>query len=90
MQRGYRDVGYLLAPHVHEFRPPKATGVAWHNLVSRLQECCLSENAQEVLRWCGEAYPGLLTIIPRSQHGDFVAGMIEGLGAACANAAAPT
>lgn len=29
--------------------------------------------------WCREAYPGLLKTIPRSQHGEFGAGMIEGV-----------
>ncbi len=79
IQRGYRDVGYLLAPHIRDCQPLKATGVAWQNAVSRLQEFCLSGNAQEVLAWCREAYPGLLKTIPRSQHGEFVAGIIEGV-----------
>lgn len=86
MQRGFSDVGYLFVPHVCDFQPPKATGVARQHTVWRIQEFCLSGNAQEVLAWCREAYPGLLKTIPRSQHGGVVAGMIEG---AWRNAACP-
>lgn len=79
MERGYRDVGYLLAPHVLDFRPSTVTGDVWRDAVSRLQEFCLSGNALAVMEWCREAYPSLLAIIPRHRHGDFVAGVIEGV-----------
>jgi hypothetical protein len=79
MQRGYRDVGYLLAPDVLDFRPHQTTRGEWRNTVTRLQEVCLSGNAQEVLAWCRESYPGLLRVIPRNRHGEFVAGVIEGV-----------
>ena len=79
MQRGYRDVGYLLAPHVGDFRPTAVTSGVWGEAVSRLQEFCLSGNAVAVMDWCREAYPSLLALIPRPRHGDFVAGVIEGL-----------
>ena len=79
MQRGYRDVGYLLAPHVGEFRPHKAAAATWQHAVSRLQGFCLSGNADQVLAWCREIYPGLLKTIPFSQHGEFVAGLIDGV-----------
>lgn len=77
MQRGYRDVGYLLAPHVLDFKPSPATRSEWEEAVCRLQEFCLSGNAVAVVGWCREKYPGLLAIIPRDRHSDFVAGMIE-------------
>jgi hypothetical protein len=77
MQRGYRDVCYLLAPHVGNFRRHKTAAAAWQHAVSRFREFCLSGNAQEVLVWCRETYPGVLKAIPRTRHVEFVAGMIE-------------
>lgn len=77
MQRGYRDVGYLLAPHVLDFRPPTFTRSVWRDAVARLRDACCSGNALAVMGWCREAYPSLLSLIPRQRHADFVAGMIE-------------
>lgn len=79
MQRGYRDVGYLMAPHVGHFRPHKTAAATWQGAVSRLYELCFSGTAEDVLVWCRERYPALLKTIPRAQHGEFVAGIIEGV-----------
>ena len=79
VQRGYRDVGYLLAPHVGEFRPPTVARRVWGDAVCRLREFCQIGNAVAVMDWCRTRYPGLLAIIPQERQGEFVAGVIEGV-----------
>ena len=79
MQRGYRDVGYLMAPHLRDFRPPTVARSVWGDTVCRLREFCLTGNAVAVMDWCRTRYPGLLAIIPQERQGEFVAGVIEGV-----------
>ena len=79
MHRGFQDVGYLMAPHVRDFRPTSVARGAWGEAVCRLHEFCLSGNAVAVMDWCRTKCPGLLAIIPRERHSEFVAGVIEGV-----------
>lgn len=77
LQRGYRDVGYLLAPHVSDFQPPVFTASRWRQAVSRLHELCIAGEGAGVLAWCREAYPSLVQLVPESSRGEFAAGLVE-------------
>lgn len=77
MQRGYRDVGYLLAPHVLDFQPPAFTAPRWGMAVSRLRDLCVAGDGTGVMEWCTRAYPSLVQIVPEKSRKEFVAGMME-------------
>ena len=77
MQRGYRDVGYLLMPRAPTFRPPSVCRKAWRKRVVLLWDSCLANDARHVWEWRLNHYPTLARHIPRESRGDFVAGMVE-------------
>ncbi len=77
MQRGYRDVGYLLIPRAKNFRPPHMSQETWRENLATLLASCRANQATHVWQWCMSHYPALARQIPRESRGDFVAGMVE-------------
>lgn len=77
MQRGYRDVGYLLAARLPEFRPAQHSVTKWRQLVARLDECLETQNTAAVQAWFNKHYSALMHIIPERSHQEFVSGVIE-------------
>ena len=77
MQRGYRDVGYLLAARLPEFRPAQYTVTKWRQLIARLDKCLETQNTAAVQAWFKKHYSALMHIIPERRHREFVSGVIE-------------
>jgi hypothetical protein len=77
MQRGYRDVGYLLAIRVAEFRPVQFNARLWRRLVMELSGHVRRNEKAAVGAWFKEHYPALMHLIPDRRHREFVAGFIE-------------
>lgn len=77
MQRGYRDVGYLLAVRVGEFRPSQFNARAWRRLMLELSGHVRRNEKAAVGVWFKEHYPALMHLIPDRRHREFVAGFIE-------------
>ena len=79
MQRGYRDVGYLLAVRLREFRPALFSIRLWRQQVVFLEEHVERNERGAVRAWFKTYYPALMHMIPARRHGEFVAGFIERL-----------
>ena len=77
MQRGYRDVGYLLAPKLKEFRPAHLGVRAWFKQVAVLGEHIEAGDQISVRGWVREHYPALIQLVPEGRHRDLVAGLVE-------------
>ena len=75
LTRGYRDVGYLLAPKLRRFRPPGLSPRAWRRDLSRLRRLLGHPDDEAVLRWFSETYPELMAMIPAGERRRFVAGV---------------
>lgn len=79
MQRGYRDVGYLLAVRLREFRPALFSIRLWRQQVVFLEEHVERNERGAIRAWFKTYYPALMHMIPARRHGEFVAGFIERL-----------
>lgn len=77
MQRGYRDVGYLLLQRARNFRPPQITEHVWQERLVDLLDLCRANHAAHVWEWCLWNFPTLAQRVPRERRDDFVAGMVE-------------
>jgi len=77
MQRGYRDVGYLLAERIAEFRPAQFNARLWRRLVTCLSGHVRRNEKAAVGAWFKAHYPALMHLIPDRRHREFVAGFIE-------------
>ena len=77
LARGYRDVGYLLAPKLRRFRPPHVAPPTWSSLVRRLRGFLESGDEPAALAWFATAYPRLMAVIPKDEHREFLAGVRE-------------
>ena len=77
MQRGYRDVGYLLAPKVKVFRPAHIGVRSWLKQVAVLGEHIEANDKAAVKSWVRGHYPTLFQLVPERRHGEFVSGLVE-------------
>jgi hypothetical protein len=77
MQRGYRDVGYLLARRLRRLRPRWLGRRAWRYHLETLRECLARRDADLAMQWFSATYPGLVGLIPTEARPDFVAGVEE-------------
>jgi len=77
MKQGYRDVGYLFAPHIRRFKPPAIPSYSWIRRLRALAEPVEARNQAGVERWFQTHYPGLMGLIPVRLHHEFAAGVIE-------------
>ena len=77
MQRGYRDVGYLLAPKVKVFRPAHIAVRSWFKQVAVLGEHIEANDKSAVKNWVCEHYPALVHLMPARRHREFVSGLVE-------------
>ena len=77
MQRGYRDVGYLLIQRARHFRPKHMPKDVWQERLMPLVDSCRANQAAHVWAWCIRHYPSLASRIPRECRDEFVAGMVE-------------
>ena len=77
MQRGYRDVGYLMAVRVEEFRPAQFTTRLWRREVALLNQHVEQNDRAAIRMWFQNHYPALMHLIPERRHREFVAGFIE-------------
>jgi hypothetical protein len=77
MQRGYRDVGYLLFAKLRLFRPAHVSLRLWHWLLGDLTEHFAANDRNAIQDWFWENYPALMLLIPERRHREFVAGLVE-------------
>jgi hypothetical protein len=77
LQRGYRDVGYLLYLKLRGFRPAHASLRLWSRHVANLRKHVLGNDRSAIQAWFRENYPVLMNLIPESRHREFVAGLVE-------------
>jgi hypothetical protein len=77
MKRGYRDVGYLFAPHISRFRPSAICGWSWSRVVQSLATPIEAGNTAAVEQWFRANYPKLMELIPQTRHEDFANGLID-------------
>jgi hypothetical protein len=77
MQRGYRDVGYLLATRVRAFRPAQFDARSWRQRIAFLEEHFGRDERGAIRVWFKTHYPALMHLIPERRHREFVAGFIE-------------
>lgn len=77
MQRGYRDVGYLFAPHIRAFRPAQYDARSWRKHVTLLDEHVSNNEKGEIRLWFKTHYPALMHLIPERRHCEFVIGYVE-------------
>lgn len=77
MQRGYRDVGYLLAPRVKQFRPAHISVRSWFKQVAVLGEHIEANDKTAVKNWIREHYPALIQLVPERRRSELVLGLLE-------------
>jgi len=77
MQRGYRDVGYLLAPRVKEFRPAHISVRSWLRQVRELAEHIHANDRAAVGGWVKKHYPALMQLVPQRRRKELVLGLVE-------------
>ena len=77
MQRGYRDVGYLLAGRLRGFRPAWLDACRWRGHLDTLLQSLAGRHERHVWDWLAITYPGLARLVPVDQRQHFVAGMRE-------------
>ena len=77
MQRGFRDVGYLIALRVGAFRPAHMGVRSWQKHVAFLGEHIRRGERRAIPIWFKTHYPSLMQLIPERRHSEFVAGVIE-------------
>jgi hypothetical protein len=77
MQRGYRDVGYLLCGKLRLFRPAHIEVRSWFRRVDALAHFIVANDRRAIQGWFAENYPALMHLIPERRHREFVAGLVE-------------
>lgn len=77
MQRGYRDVGYLLSRRLRQFRPAAVGARAWRYHIDTLRQILALTDQRTAEHWLTATYPGLAALIPAQARGEFIAGMRE-------------
>jgi hypothetical protein len=77
MKQGYRDLGYLFAPHIRRFKPAAIPSYSWIRRLRSLAEPVEARNQAGVERWFQDQYPQLMELIPVGLHQEFAAGVIE-------------
>ena len=77
MQRGYRDVGYLLYAKLRIFRPSHVSLRGWSWLLGNLTDHVVANDRTAIQHWFRESYPALMLLIPERRHREFVAGLVE-------------
>lgn len=77
MQRGYRDVGWLFAGRVRQFRPAHIPVRSWFRRARDLVHCVETNDRHAIQGWFREHYPALMHLIPEGRHRGFVAGVME-------------
>jgi hypothetical protein len=77
MQRGYRDVGYLLYWKLRLFRPAHIEVRSWFRHVDNLRNHVVANDRRAIQGWFAENYPALMHLIPERRHREFVAGLVE-------------
>jgi hypothetical protein len=77
MKQGYRDVGYLFAPHIRRFKPGAIPVWSWLRRVRALTAPLEAGNPAAVEQWFHAQYPRLMELIPVGLHHEFAAGVIE-------------
>lgn len=77
MQRGYRDVGYLLAPRIREFRPAHIGVRSWFQKVAALGQHIESNDKAAVGAWMQQHYPVLMQIVPVRRQRAVIVGLME-------------
>lgn len=77
MQRGYRDVGYLLAPRIREFRPAHIGVRSWFQKIAALGQHIDSNDKAAVGAWVRQHYPVLMQIVPARRQRAIVVGLME-------------
>jgi hypothetical protein len=77
MQRGYRDVGYLIAVRVRAFRPAQFNARSWRERVACLGEHVIQGETEAIRVWFKTHYPALMHLIPERRQREFVAGFVE-------------
>jgi hypothetical protein len=68
MQRGYRDVGYLLALKIKDFRPAHIGVRSWFKQVAVLGEHIEANDKVAVKSWVYEHYLALVHVMPERRH----------------------
>jgi hypothetical protein len=79
MKQGYRDVGYLFAPHIRRFRPARRSRIGWQRRVTMLGQLASARDSAAVHRWFQQHYSSLMQLIPQAQQAAFATGVIERL-----------
>jgi hypothetical protein len=77
MKQGYRDVGYLFAPHIRRFKPAAIPAWSWLRRLRALAESIEARNQVDVEQWFHRHYPQLMELIPPKWHESVAAGVIE-------------
>lgn len=75
--RGYRDVGYLLAPRLRRFRPAGLSAPEWSARVGQLRGLLTHGDDVAAVRWLMSVYPRLMALIPATHRDEVVAGLRE-------------
>ena len=77
MKRGYRDVGYLFAPHIRQFKPATIPAWSWPRRLRALAVSIEARNRADVEQWFHRHYPQLMELIPPNWHEAVAVGVIE-------------
>jgi hypothetical protein len=77
MQRGYRDVGYLLASRLGGFQPAWLNAAEWRYHLDTLWRSLAARDERAAMQWFSATYPGLVAMLPARQRREFVAGLGE-------------
>ncbi len=77
MKQGYRDVGYLFAPHIRRFKPAAIPAWSWLRRLRALAAPVEAGYVAAVEQWFHAHYPVLMELIPQGRHQDFAEGVIE-------------
>lgn len=80
LQRGFEDVGYLVATHLRALRPAAVPPRSWRRQVRLLEEHVAAGNQSAVQRWFHAHCPPLMRLIPRRRQRDFARGFIQRAG----------
>jgi hypothetical protein len=77
MKQGYRDVGFLFAPHLCRYRPARRSREGWRRRVTVLRRIAVARDAPAVHEWFQRHYSPLMQLIPEPCQTEFAEGVIE-------------
>ncbi len=77
MKQGYRDVGYLFAPHIRRFKPPCQSREGWRRQITILRWLALAGDAGPVHGWFQQHYLPLMQLMPQAAQTAFAEGVID-------------